>query len=79
MLSDQRRHLRQQSTRDYTVLMEITQFLVEFTQVDCWRLHSFHYGKSLKGLEITQVDCRRLHKLIVGDYTILTMGNPLRV
>jgi hypothetical protein len=29
-------------------------------------------------MEITQVECWRLHRLNVGDYTVFTMGNPLR-
>jgi hypothetical protein len=38
-----------------------TQFLVENTQVDCWRIHSFHYRKSLKEIENTQ--------FLGGEYT----------
>jgi hypothetical protein len=46
---------------DYTVFTmgdslkgsKITQFLVEITQVECWRLHSFLLW-IIKGFEITQ-------------------------
>jgi hypothetical protein len=79
---------------DYTVFtvgnplrvlfVEFTQFLVEITQVGCWRLHSFHYGKSLKGfettqfsVEITQVEWWRLHRLNVGDYTVFLYDKSL--
>jgi hypothetical protein len=56
----------------------VTQFPVEITQVECWRLHSFHYGKSLTGFDITQFRWWRLHRLNVGDYIVFTMGNPLK-
>ena len=46
----------------------IHSFLVENTQVDCRRMHSFHYRKTIKELENTQslventqVDCWRIH------------------
>ena len=56
----------------------IHSFWVENTQVDCWRIHSFAYTKSLKELENTQFFGWRIHKLIVGEYTVFTIGNPLR-
>jgi hypothetical protein len=39
----------------------IHSFWVENTQVDCWRIHSFSYRKSLKELENTQ--------FLGGEYT----------
>jgi hypothetical protein len=54
---------------EYTVLpignplrkSRIHRFWVENTQVDCWRIHTFPYGKSLKELENTQI--------LGGEYT----------
>ena len=40
---------------------ENTQFLVENTRVECWRIHSFHDRKSLKEHENTQ--------FLGGEYT----------
>jgi hypothetical protein len=51
---------------------------VENTQVECWRIHSFCYRESLKEPKNTQVECWRIHKLNVGEYTVFTIGNPLR-
>jgi hypothetical protein len=56
----------------------IHSFLLENTQVWCWRIHSFYYRKSLKELENTQFFWRRIHKFDVGEYTVFTIGNPLR-
>ena len=51
---------------------------MENTQVECWRIHDFHYGDSLKKRENTQFLGWRIHKLNVGEYTVFTTGNPLR-
>ena len=51
---------------------------MENTQVECWRIHSFCYRESLKEPKNTQVECWRIHKLNVGEYTVFTIGNPLR-
>jgi hypothetical protein len=56
-------------------------FWVENTQVDCWRIHSFHYRKSLKEIENTQFlggEYTSWLFMIVGEYTVLPIGNPLR-
>jgi hypothetical protein len=50
---------------DYTVLVEIT-------QVECCRLHSFSLRQIIKGFEITQF-WWRLHRLNVGDYTVFSL------
>jgi hypothetical protein len=48
--------------------LRIHSFWAENTQVECWRIHSFHYRKSLKEhentqfwVENTQVECLRIH------------------
>ena len=55
--------------------LRIHRFWVENTQVDCWRIHSFSYRKSLKEIENTQFFGWSIHKLIVGEYTVLHVGN----
>ena len=58
--------------------MRIHSFWQENTQVECWRIHSFYYRKSLKQHKDTQFLGWRILKLNVGEYTVFTIGNPLR-
>ena len=51
---------------------------MENTQVDCWRIHSFSYRKSLKEIENTQFFGWSIHKLIVREHTVVFIGTPLR-
>jgi hypothetical protein len=53
-------------------------FWAQNTQVDCWRIHSFSYTKSLKEIKNTQFFGWRIHKLIVGEYTVFHYRKSLK-
>jgi hypothetical protein len=58
--------------------LRIHRFLVENTQVDCWRIHSFHYRNSLKELENTQFLGGEYTHRFLANIQFFTVGNPLR-
>ena len=55
----------------------IHSFSAENTQVECWRIHSFYYRKSLKEPENTQIFGEEQTSLMLEN-THFTIQNPLR-